>query len=135
MPRNPLEIIRHYIGFFEETLKQKERVNPDNKMILECKIDLLKTLESDFEIEYFPLGDKTTLGQLRPGAVFATEDGVYAVKTQYHHDIIDMHEDESGVNLRCQCVLLGNGQYGVFNDGNKTVVYEVVQPRQRKDEE
>ena len=133
MTRNPLEIVRHYIGFFHETLKQKERINPDNKMILECKIDLLKTLEADMEIEYFPLGDKTTLGELRKGAVFATEDGVYAVKSEYHNDgPIDRVADSEGVNLQCQCVLLSGGEYAHFKQGNATVVYEVIQPHARE---
>lgn len=123
MLRNPLEIIRHYIGFFEDSLKLKKQVNPDTKMILECKIDLLKTLESDMEIEYFPLGDKTTLHELRKGAVFATEDGIYAVKSEYRYS-----------DGQWQCILLESGEYAHFRDGNHTVVYEVIQSRQQKEE-
>lgn len=137
MSRNPLEMIRHYITFYEDTLKERERAGhgPERLALIHSKISLLQTLEADFETEYFPLGDKTTLGALRPGAVFATENGVYAVKSKYHNNgPIDRLADSEGVNLQYRCVLLSSGEYAHFKQGNATVVYEVIQPCEREEE-
>lgn len=134
--RNPLEIIRHYIGFYTDARKQREHYSPERLARIDSKITLLQTLESDFEIEYFPLGNKTTLGELRKGAIFATEDGVYAVKSEYHNSgPIDRVADSEDVNLQCQCVLLSSGEYTSFKQGNATVVYEVIMPSTERREE
>ncbi len=60
--------------------------------------------------------DEVTLKELRPGAVFATHDGIYAVKSEYYYD---------GPQTQCQCVLLTSGEYAHFPDGNRTLVREV----------
>jgi hypothetical protein len=54
------------------------------------------------------------LKDLRPGAIFVTRDGVYAVKTEYHH--------LSGV---CMCILLASGSCAEFAGGNLEMVQEV----------
>lgn len=58
-----------------------------------------------------------TLLELRPGAVFVTNDGVYAVKSEYRYD--------SSPRSQCECVLLESGEYAHFKDGNQTIVSEV----------
>jgi hypothetical protein len=135
--RNPLEIIRHYIDFYTDALKQRAQAGYGAERLaqLEGKISLLQTLETDMEIEYFPLGDKATLGELRKGAVFATENGVYAVKSEYHNDgPIDPVADSEGVNLQCQCILLSSGEFADFKQGNATVVYEMIAPNTERGE-
>lgn len=118
-PRNPLALIRHYLESYEEMFNRALQANDEDNMTrFMAKIRLLRTLEADMEIEYFPLGDKTTLGQLRPGAVFATEDGVYAVKSEYYYP-----------NGQCQCILLASGEYAHFPEKNATTVYEVIMPQ------
>lgn len=54
------------------------------------------------------------LKDLRPGALFVTPKGVYAVKSEYHYP-----------NGECECVLLESGEYAHFPDGNQTLVREV----------
>lgn len=54
------------------------------------------------------------LKDLRPGAVFVTRDGCYAVKTEHHY--------YSGV---CACILLASGGYANFKNGNLEMVREV----------
>lgn len=54
------------------------------------------------------------LKDLRPGAVFVTRDGAYAVKTEHHH-----------LNGICACILLASGGYANFRDGNLEMVREV----------
>lgn len=49
---------------------------------------------------------KTTLVELRKGALFVTEDGTYAVKTKYRYD------EEP---YQYQCILLESGQYAHFH--------------------
>lgn len=60
------------------------------------------------------LDEETTLEALRPGAIFVTRDGCYAVKSEYFYP--------NGV---CECVLLASGEYAHFKDGNRTLVREV----------
>lgn len=128
MARNPLAIIRGHIGFFEETLKQSEQAGepPERIAELQGKLSLLRMIETDMEIEYFELGDKTTVERLSPGAVFATEYGVYAVKSEYRYG------EEP---YQCQCVLLASGEYAHFKNGDQTIVYEVILPRTDREEE
>lgn len=59
------------------------------------------------------MSDEITLAELRPGAVFVTRDNVYAVKSEYHHE------------LQCECILLESGEYAWFKDRDKTLVREV----------
>jgi hypothetical protein len=54
------------------------------------------------------------LGDLRPGALFTTRNGIMAVKTAYIHD--------SG---QCKCVRLEDGQSPHFSEGDMTPVREV----------
>lgn len=59
----------------------------------------------------------TTLDKLRKGAIFEDQDGVRAVKSEYHY---------SSSDLQWLCILLNSGEYAHFVDGNKTLVREVV---------
>jgi hypothetical protein len=63
------------------------------------------------------LSERTTLGELRPGAVFVTKDGVLAVKSEYRYG------NEPG--SQCQCVLLASGEYAHFAAKNETEVREI----------
>lgn len=124
-PRNPLALIRHYIDYYKELAIERNTGEKTREIEeIRIKLRLLSILESDMEIEYFPLGDQTTLDGIRKGAVFATEDGVYATKTEYKYG------DEAG--SQWMCILLESGEFAHFPDKNKTIVYEVIQPRQRE---
>lgn len=59
--------------------------------------------------------DTTTIASLRPGAVFVTPGGVYAVKSEYTID----------QGTQCQCILLESGEYAWFEEGDNTRVREV----------
>lgn len=59
---------------------------------------------------------EVTLEELRPGAIFVTRNGTYAVKSEYRY---------SSDNRDCQCILLDSGEYAHFPEGNKTMVREV----------
>lgn len=61
------------------------------------------------------------LSLLREGAIFATQDGVYAVKTEYSNE---------GSPYQSQCVLLESGEYAYFPQGNRTLVREVKLSRE-----
>lgn len=60
---------------------------------------------------------EVSLKELRPGAVFITRNGTYAVKSQYQYN--------SSRNAQCLCILLENGEIAYFADGNNTLVREV----------
>lgn len=74
-------------------------------------------------------GEWTTLAELPEGAVFETESGTRAVKSEYHYD-----------NGACKCILLDSGEYAHFcNDPgispqatayrhNATKVREIIIP-------
>ncbi len=62
-------------------------------------------------------GGWTTLGELRPGALFETRDGVRAVKSEYHYY-------NGGA---CLCVLLESGEYAHFPACDLTAVRELGQ--------
>lgn len=128
MPRNPLTIIRGYISYYEESIKQHQQASSSPEIITElmARLNLLTTLESDMEIEYFELGDETTIEALRPGAVFATGSGTYAVKSEYKYS--------NETDAQYQCILLESGEYAHFKQGNATRVWEVIQPRKREGE-
>jgi hypothetical protein len=57
---------------------------------------------------------EVALKDLRNGAIFVTRDGIYAVKTEYHH-----------LNGVCMCILLASGSCAEFKDGNLEPVREV----------
>lgn len=57
---------------------------------------------------------EVTISDLRPGALFVTRNGVYAVKTEY------LYPDG-----QCECVLMESGEYAHFSQGDKTLVREV----------
>lgn len=65
--------------------------------------------------------EATTLWELRKGAIFVTEDGAYAVKSEYRNP-----------DGQCQCILLASGEYAHFKDGNHTIVFEVILPQEMK---
>lgn len=57
------------------------------------------------------LGKWVKLEDLPPGFVFVTQDGILAVKSEYHL-----------TGGQCMCVLLASGEYAHFLDGNDTMV-------------
>lgn len=57
----------------------------------------------------------TTLGKLRPGAIFMIRNGMMAVKTAYHDQ----------TTKQCECILLVSGKYAYFEQGNSVVVNEI----------
>jgi hypothetical protein len=63
------------------------------------------------------MNEWTTLDELRKGALFVTQDGTYAVKSEYRYS----NDPQS----QCLCILLESGEYAHFKDGNKTVVREI----------
>lgn len=65
------------------------------------------------------------LADLPPGFIFATQDGILAVKTTY---AVYDGNDESG---KCECILLLTGEYAHFADGDRTLVcaLEVQRPQ------
>lgn len=80
------------------------------EMVHKMVAEELATLPKDV----LKFGEEVTLEDLRPGAIFVTPQGNYAVKSEYHYP--------SGV---CQSVLLASGEYAHFEDGNATLVREV----------
>ncbi len=60
----------------------------------------------------------TTLGELRYGALFVTQEGTMAVKSEYRYS--------NDPQAQCLCILLESGEYAHFVDGNKTLVREIV---------
>lgn len=63
------------------------------------------------------------LSELRVGAIFETQAGARAVKSQYSHH---HWTDTSSYQTQCTCVLLDSGEYAHFKDGNTTLVREIV---------
>ena len=57
------------------------------------------------------------LGDLAPGLIFTTQDGVLALKSEYHYE-----------HGPCKCILLGTGEYAHFADGDNTLVAAVEMP-------
>jgi hypothetical protein len=55
------------------------------------------------------------LGDLEPGTIFETQDGIVAIKTVYFYT-------DSSI---CQCILIGSGEYAHFYVGNNTLVRPV----------
>lgn len=66
------------------------------------------------------MNSEVPLKELRPGAVFITYDGIYAVKSQYQYN--------SSHNAQSLCILLENGEIAYFDDGNNTLVREIKYP-------
>jgi len=60
---------------------------------------------------------KVTLNDLRPGAIFVTDDGTYAVKVAHHRYLNEQQQ--------FLCVSLSDGSFVHFPDGNSTLVEEV----------
>ena len=58
----------------------------------------------------------TTLRDLRPGAVFVTEDGIMAMKTEYH---------TFNNCTQFNCYLVSSGESAHFKDGDLTLVEEI----------
>lgn len=61
---------------------------------------------------------RVRLKNLREGAIFVTEDGHYAIKSEYHHPYRN-----DGKDPRCLCILLESGEYAAPE--NDDLVYEV----------
>lgn len=59
----------------------------------------------------------TTLQHLPEGALFKTQGGILAVKSEYHYG--------NEPNSQCQCVLLASGEYAHFPLGNAEPVREI----------
>lgn len=87
-------------------------VHLDGTRIIEVmsndSVDALKEPHKDEEV---------MLKDLRPGAIFVTREGIYAVKTEYRYG--------SEVQSQCECILLESGKYAHFKDGNQTLVRQV----------
>jgi len=64
----------------------------------------------------------TTLGELRPGAVFITRDGIKATKTRYFTTVNKGRD----VDLQCDCFLLRDGVHAHFPKGNDTEVRQII---------
>lgn len=65
-----------------------------------------------------------TLDDLPPGYVFITQDGILAVKSEYHYS--------NGLDAQWRCILLGSGEYAHFENGNDTLVsaLEIEAPKE-----
>lgn len=59
-----------------------------------------------------------TLNELRPGAVFITEDGKKAVKSEYRSG--------NERDPQWECILLASGEYAWFPEGNNTRVRQII---------
>jgi len=74
-----------------------------------CKPDI-------FDATYEPVRETVVnwvrLGDLPPGLIFATQNGVLAVKSEYHNSWTG----------QCMCVLLQSGEYAHFLEGDETLV-------------
>lgn len=64
------------------------------------------------------MSDWMLLEGLRKGAVFETQDGTRAVKSEYLYS--------NDPDAQWLCILLSSGEFAHFKDGNKTVVREIV---------
>jgi hypothetical protein len=73
--------------------------------------------EEGFAIHPLQVGEEIALKDLRPGAVFMTSDGKYAVKSKHYSGTSPYDQYE--------CILLASGEYAQFTDGNWTRVREV----------
>lgn len=72
--------------------------------------------EADERLVTNAAGPVTTLGELRPGAIFETvHGGVRAVKSEYHFS-----------GGQCECILLTSGEYAHFPQMNATPVREIT---------
>src|SRR6266704_184474 len=81
-------------------------------------MDEFKTTQAYlYALKRAPEEEWVHLRDLRPGAVFVTREGTYAVKSEYFYT----GDSES----QCECVLLASGEYAHFRDGNETLVREV----------
>jgi hypothetical protein len=76
-----------------------------------------KEAEEGFAIHPLLLGEEMALKDLRPGAIFMTSDGKYAVKSKHYSGTSPYDQYE--------CVLLSSGEYAQFTEGNWTRVREV----------
>lgn len=90
----------------------------------------ISTGESLAEVERLGKGRRVAqepewvpLSELRVGAIFETQAGARAVKSQYSHH---HWTDTSSYQTQCTCVLLDSGEYAHFKDGNTTLVREIV---------
>lgn len=127
--QSPLAIIDATMQHYTEGLKSREVLdNPERLSNHHAVIGALEAIRASMEIEYFPFGDETTLGALRPGAVFATEVKgygiVYAFKTAHRTRYAKANN----------CYLLSTGGNIDFIEQDATVVCEVIQPQERKEE-
>jgi hypothetical protein len=63
-------------------------------------------------------GPWLTLEKLPKGAIFETEEGCRAVKSEYHYG--------NAPDSQWQCVLLASGEYAHFPEKNRTRVREIL---------
>lgn len=105
-------------GLVTQLVSVHHSFRPDGVCFVTVLADVEKTQvkaeEGGFAIHPLLLGEEIALKDLRPGAIFMTPKGDYAVKSEYHYP--------SG---QCECVLLSSGEYAYFDDGNQTLVREV----------
>lgn len=105
----------------------KESVEARDSLLMERQrlLGLLRDLSSDNATERYNAGwrdrvtrgDWTTLEELPEGALFETEDGVRAAKSEYRYG------NEPG--SQCQCVLLASGEYAHFPERDLEKVREI----------
>lgn len=77
-----------------------------------------------WEGELVPIEEEwVRLDELQAGAIFETQDGARAVKSEYRHSFVACKATGKPV---CLCILLGSGEYGFFKDGNATMVREIA---------
>lgn len=77
-----------------------------------AEVDLSRTALASSVVKHPPRWVR--LEDLPKGAIFETQDGIKAVKTEYHYN--------SGV---CMAVLLASGEYAHFPEKNDTLVREI----------
>ena len=91
-------------------------VNPVDWIITGVKGEKYPCKQDIFDATYEPVRETSVkwgrLGDLPPGLIFATKNGVLAVKSEYHYS-------STG---HCMCVLLQSGEYAHFPEGDETLV-------------
>lgn len=106
------------IAAYVETLEGRMQVSPGDWIITGVKGEKYPCKDEIFRATYEPVEDNEAWVKLRdlpPGMVFCTQDGVLAVKSEYHNSF----------GGQCMCVLLESGEYAYFTDGNNTLVQAI----------
>ena len=98
------------------TLEGYMTVSPGDWIITGVKGEKYPCKPDIFDATYEPVRETVVnwvrLGDLLPGLIFATQNGVLAVKSEYHNSWTG----------QCMCVLLQSGEYAHFLEGDETLV-------------